>query len=250
MTDESTPPSDEGISDSTALEGYRASFQQHFELLIQWLDEDIATTANGASPYESLAVRARWHKKVDLMLDTHELFEKRYGGSRGEARLIQELFGDQLGSKPHILPEDVERRLEWYRRRLSTDYARRIRTGIAEHGVKSPIEQVFMMEWYFARVEDRFGVRLMPQQEEVVDNQTYRIDFAIIKEGKPAKIAIELDGHAFHERTPVQAANDRQRERALIRQGYTVLRFTGSEVVSNSRKCLSEVVAVIEQAMV
>lgn len=65
--------------------------------------------------------------------------------------------------------------------------------------------------------------------------------------GSANKLGIELDGHAFHERTPAQVARDKQRERALIRHGFTILRFTGTEMVRNPRKCLDEVSDLIAQ---
>ena len=62
------------------------------------------------------------------------------------------------------------------------------------------------------------------------------------------KVALELDGHDFHEKTKEQAAHDRARERTIIRRGYTIFRFTGSEVFRNARKCVEEVVALIASA--
>jgi very-short-patch-repair endonuclease len=61
------------------------------------------------------------------------------------------------------------------------------------------------------------------------------------------QIAIELDGHDFHERTKEQAAQDRARERTIVRHGYIIQRFTGSEVYRNPRKCVEEVIELITQ---
>lgn len=58
-------------------------------------------------------------------------------------------------------------------------------------------------------------------------------------------IAIELDGPDFHERTKPQAARDRARERTIVRHGYIIHRFTGSEVYRNPRKCVEEVIQLI-----
>jgi very-short-patch-repair endonuclease len=54
-----------------------------------------------------------------------------------------------------------------------------------------------------------------------------------------------LDGHDFHERTKEQAARDRQRERSITKRGYTIIRFTGSEVFYNPRKCVEEVIEIV-----
>jgi very-short-patch-repair endonuclease len=49
----------------------------------------------------------------------------------------------------------------------------------------------------------------------------------------------------FHERTKQQAAQDRARERTIVRHGYIIHRFTGSEVYRNPRKCVEEVIQLI-----
>lgn len=62
----------------------------------------------------------------------------------------------------------------------------------------------------------------------------YRVDF-LIALGRwyyrdVVLVAIECDGHDFHERTKAQAAKDKARDRDLAARGLTVLRFTGSEI--------------------
>jgi very-short-patch-repair endonuclease len=59
-------------------------------------------------------------------------------------------------------------------------------------------------------------------------------------------LVIECDGHDFHERTKEQAARDRMRDRWFTARGYKVLRFTGSEIFRNPRKCASEVSAFVQ----
>jgi very-short-patch-repair endonuclease len=54
-------------------------------------------------------------------------------------------------------------------------------------------------------------------------------------------LAVECDGHDFHERTKEQAARDRSRDRALQAAGYTVMRFTGSELYRDPMRCVREV---------
>jgi very-short-patch-repair endonuclease len=54
-------------------------------------------------------------------------------------------------------------------------------------------------------------------------------------------VVVECDGHAFHERTKLQAAKDKARDRWLQHQGYKVLRFTGSEIWTNPYRCANEV---------
>jgi len=55
------------------------------------------------------------------------------------------------------------------------------------------------------------------------------------------KIIVECDGHDFHEKTKVQAAHDKRRDRILQSLGYKVFRFTGSEIHNNAISCALEV---------
>jgi len=75
------------------------------------------------------------------------------------------------------------------------------------------------------------------QQFEI---EEFRVDFCLPK----VFLAIEIDGHEFHERTKEQAAADKQRDRVLVRNGYRVLRFTGSEVYSDPAEVLAEVLDI------
>jgi len=55
------------------------------------------------------------------------------------------------------------------------------------------------------------------------------------------KIAIYCDGHKYHERTKKQARRDRSQDRKLQSLGWTVLRYTGSEIYNNVEKCVEEI---------
>jgi very-short-patch-repair endonuclease len=54
-------------------------------------------------------------------------------------------------------------------------------------------------------------------------------------------IAIECDGHDFHERTPQQAAYDRRRDRFFASNSIFVMRFTGREIKRDPVECAREV---------
>lgn len=70
----------------------------------------------------------------------------------------------------------------------------------------------------------------------------YRVDFALFNRAEPSvKIAIECDGHDFHERTKEQAQRDKSRDRAIQARGFKVLRFTGSEIYRKPMDCAREV---------
>lgn len=97
--------------------------------------------------------------------------------------------------------------------------------------IKSPIEKQFFLQ---AR---RMGIDLEPQHEVYAAGKRYRIDF--VYPGKP--IAIELDGHDYH-KTKEQRTADAQRERALQSMGWTVIRFTGTEIYHDTQKCVLETI--------
>lgn len=71
----------------------------------------------------------------------------------------------------------------------------------------------------------------------------YHVDFLITVccYGEVSLIAIECDGHDFHEKTKEQASRDKKRDRAIIAAGASVLRFTGSDIFKNVAGCAEEI---------
>jgi hypothetical protein len=72
-----------------------------------------------------------------------------------------------------------------------------------------------------------------------VGDKNYRLDLVLHRyprwgpnraHGVDTYVAVECDGHDFHEKTKAQAARDKKRDRDLQSLGWRVLRFTGSEV--------------------
>lgn len=61
----------------------------------------------------------------------------------------------------------------------------------------------------------------------------YRIDFALRRHPVDKIICIELDGHEFHDRDERQRRYEKSRDRFLVASGYSVLHFTGSEIVKD-----------------
>lgn len=95
---------------------------------------------------------------------------------------------------------------------------------------ESPMEQLF---WEAARP-------LIPSLVPQYQVDPYRLDFAIVAR----RIAIEIDGHDYH-KTKEQRTHDASRDRYLQRQGWAVVRFTGSEVYQDVGKCVKEVLALL-----
>lgn len=72
----------------------------------------------------------------------------------------------------------------------------------------------------------------------------YRLDFAIhVTDGGSLSqwIAVECDGHDYHERTKEQAQRDKARDRELTQLGYRILRFTGSEIYRDNMACAFQI---------
>ena len=75
----------------------------------------------------------------------------------------------------------------------------------------------------------------------------YTVDFFFnVKNRDFLPVVVELDGHDWHERTKEQARRDRARDRELLRSGIVVVRYTGSEVYGNARRCLEETLEIID----
>ena len=94
----------------------------------------------------------------------------------------------------------------------------------------------------------------------------YRLDFLIHRtqtihsttknsEGKIVRasalftwqMAVECDGHNFHEKTKTQVAHDKKRDRVLQSVGLRVFRFSGSEIWADAIGCAKEVYAQMEK---
>lgn len=89
---------------------------------------------------------------------------------------------------------------------------------------------------------------VIPQYPLTVRGRGYRLDFVFTTVGgvdgnRERPLAVELDGHDFHERTKEQASSDRARDRALLALGTTTIRFTGSDVYRDPKAVLDECIA-------
>lgn len=114
----------------------------------------------------------------------------------------------------------------------------------------SPLEVLFWV-WWNAHLETSLigdYLSLRPQAEVTVGNQLYRVDFLV--EPRPPElaasdewrpIAVELDGHEFHERTPEQVAYRDRRDRALQGAGWRVMHFSFREFTGDPSKAVCEV---------
>lgn len=169
-------------------------------------------------------------------------------------------------AKDGPLPERVEREVE---RWLAIQRDRMQCVGLAS--CESPAEQLLFMGFLNAgasivdgnllpdsvAVAQRFGIDDIPtlwfwhgravllvQLGLALDDRNVRLDFAVVGDGK--RVAVEVDGHDWHERTKEQAERDKSRDRLLQAAGWQVFRFTGSEVWRAPDRCAQEVLKLWE----
>lgn len=146
-----------------------------------------------------------------------------------------DLFGAQL-----------DRALDWVREAIGDNLGPRM-AALANGGhLDSPLEAAFDMWWMVMMAAERIGTDIdrIPQQPVVACGQRYRIDFLL----QPSydrmtrlydagidwpKVAVELDGHDFHERTKEQVTHRNARDRDLQADGWLVLHYSGSEFVKD-----------------
>jgi very-short-patch-repair endonuclease len=81
--------------------------------------------------------------------------------------------------------------------------------------------------------------------------EPYRVDFHVksypaLRGDKASEVVVELDGHEFHDKDKRQRSYEKARDRALTRQGYRVLHFTGSDVVRDPYGVAFEVLSALE----
>jgi very-short-patch-repair endonuclease len=101
------------------------------------------------------------------------------------------------------------------------------------------IEQMFYDAFIDESVNPEHKLQCSQEIREQVAVGIYVADFMIND-----KFIIEIDGHEFH-KTKEQRYDDYRRERYLIRMGYIVVRFMGSEVFVNPRLCATETLRLV-----
>lgn len=98
----------------------------------------------------------------------------------------------------------------------------------------SYIEVNFLMAYLRSKCE----YEIEPQ----VDIDGYKADFVIESD----KIIVECDGYDYH-KTKEQMQSDYERERYFVKCGYTVVRFTGSEINRDPDKCVNELLEIVRE---
>jgi very-short-patch-repair endonuclease len=118
--------------------------------------------------------------------------------------------------------------------------------------VHSPLEAAFLAWWLAQTTASHIsGICLECQFDVEVGKKKYRLDFALqpleyyefdrlARSGSWPKIAVELDGHEFHERTKEQVKKRDERDRDLQLAGWRVLHYSGSEFNADPRRVVRD----------
>jgi len=225
----------------------RVCIEKLTELTLRDLDADIRLMPT-LNITDEMYKKSYWKKFTDSMGAIgvkREDETKTPASDEEEWNLILEVYGHLFPELPSTaMRPDVKSRLDWFKRRIAKEFEVEFTRQINANVISSPIGQIFVLEWKFAGLDKKLNVLLSPHEPIPTDVASYTVDFLIVPEDPPlenVKIAIELDGHEFHEKTKQQVRNDKVRERAIVQQGVTVLRFSGSEIVRNARGCVEEV---------
>lgn len=102
--------------------------------------------------------------------------------------------------------------------------------------VESEAERLYLESW-LALAPDPLRAELVTQHKV----PSYRLDFAIPR----LKIGIEIDGYEWHSK-PDNFHNDRVRWRALQRQGWRLIIFSGREACKTPMLCVNDTVALVK----
>lgn len=130
-----------------------------------------------------------------------------------------------------------------------------------EKEIKSPIERVFysalqiLIEINCVQAKDIIwdgaphimGLHVEPQ----VEFEKYRVDFFCTYKGHPDEpvksVIVECDSQKWHERDESERSYEKERDRFLQKQGYTVFRFTGKQLLKDPIHCAAEVVEFLTE---
>lgn len=110
-------------------------------------------------------------------------------------------------------------------------------SGSATAGTVSPPQRI-LWESVSARWPEAV------QEHRPVVGRRFRIDIAFVER----KIAVEVDGWAYHGKHRSAHAKDRQRQNLLVMEGWRVLRFTTGEIFGDLPSVLAVIQSVLDGA--
>lgn len=114
---------------------------------------------------------------------------------------------------------------------------------------ESPIEKIAGL--YLFKLYENFPIGIIKTHPQVIIGK-YTVDFMVTYElnnGKEIGIVIECDGHDFHEKTKEQVKRDKERDRFMTKEGYMILRYSGSEIVDDPLRIVIDVQQIIYKVL-
>lgn len=121
---------------------------------------------------------------------------------------------------------------------------------------ESPLEAVFWVWWTAVTHDLDEPLGLAMQRAICPQGEKYRLDFVVFPldssiENHPnwRPLAVEVDGHEFHERTPEQVAIRDRRDRALQVSGWQVFHYSFAELTTRPAECVWEVLMVARRQL-
>jgi len=155
--------------------------------------------------------------------------------------------------------QHIDAAAKWIERGFYSDVMTELEedTEIAEK-IESPLEEVFWIWWQAVRHVSDVKLDAIPQKEVTIDGEMFRLDFAVCADSDELweghrhglswpKLAIELDGHDWHERTPEQVARRDHRDRVLQTDGWKIFHFSGREFLGQPLARVSQLYADIAE---
>ena len=164
------------------------------------------------------------------------------------SHILQVLFEISHYPKPDIAKDPYAHYLQvavnqlrdvWDKESRDAATAYRVHTQMSGFLMRteSPIEEMFIKE-----MGPLVCAENIEMEVQYTNESPYRLDVAFPKH----QVAVELDGHEFHSSKEARQ-RDAARDRDLTFRGWTVIRFTGSEIYKDAHACASEVLSLIYQ---
>ncbi|HNX77330.1 MAG TPA: DUF559 domain-containing protein [Candidatus Rifleibacterium sp.] len=234
--------------------GYAEIDKELFQLTGNRIRYIETTDTNGSGRYvynrpANLALDRENSRKTRISLATNHskkaifLVSSRFSGSvtTGEIERVlgefaQKFFTDQRGKALIICGIETESGISNKKDPLKKTHHQSYKAPRPE-AQASPIEKIFKDELIRRGITFKEQVNIERKGAEFT-----RPDFYI----ESARLMIYCDGTEFH-KDPQRIIMDKQQDRYLQSQGYTVLRFSGSEIFSHVDTCVNEVMQFLKK---
>jgi very-short-patch-repair endonuclease len=145
-----------------------------------------------------------------------------------------------------------------YGRIQEEDFSQHLYTRCLERH-QSPIEDLFWIALATIAAAERIAVNPTPEFLPGTDPYyphgiycwpqakigRFTVDFLLSTQHPKSGVVVELDGHQFHDKNKHQRSYEKARDRFLVREGYQVLHFTGSDIVRDPYQAAHEVMELM-----